>query len=378
MVKEPNIDYTYCPPIPGNYVPGDRPLSQIKYLIFHYTASPGSSSLANTIYYSRTPQNGVGGHYFVDEKTIYAQTPVLAQAGSVGKWQAQTYYYPDCRNATSINIEMCCQSLYGKKATDLKGWPDNDIYFTQGTIDNAIALGRWLIAQFKFDKDHVIRHFDVYGKDGDPTDLAFRKACPRPFVSDDINVYYNDTGNNLWIKFRDYLFSDNPAPLDLVKHDHPLDPSYHQWTAEVTNISKDDYLNVRTGVGVSYPNLPSYPRLALGNRVDITSEALAEDGRIWYQIRIAGKYYGYARQDYFMPLTPIKIAQVDKVQRLIIRSEPVVKQSTVYKLHNQLAKGNYVEVLDDTSDRFFDRIRFKIDGVYHIAYASRYYLSRIE
>lgn len=79
-----------------------------------------------------------------------------------------------------------------------------------------------------------------------------------------------------------------------------------------------------------------------------------------------------------MPLTPIKIAQVDKVQRLIIRSEPVVKQSTVYKLHNQLAKGNYVEILDDTSDRFFDRIRFKIDGVYHIAYASRYYLSRIE
>ena len=376
MVKEPAIDYTYCPPIPGNYVPGNRPLSQIKYLIFHYTASPGGSSLANTVYYSRTPSAGVGAHYFVDENKIFASTPVLCRAGSVGKWKASSYY-SDANNDTSINIEMCCQSLLGKKASDLKGWPDNDIYFTQGTIDNAIALGRWLIDEFGFDKDHVIRHFDVFGKDGDPTNLAYRKACPRPFVSDDVNIYYNDTGNNLWNKFRDYLFSDNPAPLDLIKHDSPIDPSYKQWTAEVTHIAQDDYLNVRTGAGASYPNLSSYPRLALGNRVDVVSEALADDGRIWFQIRIAGKYYGYVRSDYLQPLTEIKIAKVDHVQRLIVRSEPKVSQQTVYKLYPALAKTNYVEILD-SSDRFFDRIRFQDQKCgYHIAYASRYYLERV-
>lgn len=41
---------------------------------------------------------------------------------------------------------------------------------------------------------HVVRHYDVTAK-----------ACPRPWVGDDINTYYRKTGNTLWNEFKTKL-----------------------------------------------------------------------------------------------------------------------------------------------------------------------------
>lgn len=47
-------------------------------------------------------------------------------------------------------------------------------------------------------------------------------------------------------------------------------------------------LNVRSGPGVSYPNIKKWPLLAYGNKVDVCDE---RNG--WYYIRIDGRIYGF-------------------------------------------------------------------------------------
>ncbi len=362
---------------------GTRNVSDIKFATIHYNANPGSSTKNNSEYYATTPLNGVSMHWFVGDDGCWSIIPETMIAGHEGRWSG-TEYLTESRNFNSIGIETTCLSMSGKKAKDMTGYED-DIYWTDNTYKNLVELTRDVVKRYGIPRANVLRHFDIH--DG-------KKRCPIMFVNE-WNVYYKRSGEDMWKEFLDNVFSGSniikvPTKDGMYRYydeqrdgwtddptSKPLNPTYKQWTAEVTHITQDDYLNVRTGAGASYPNLPSYPRLALGNRVDVVSEALADDGRIWFQIRIAGKYYGYVRSDYLQPLTEIKIAKVDHVQRLIVRSAPVVKQSSVYKPYNYLGLGNYVEVLD-SSDRFFDRIRFRDQkGGYHIAYASRYYLERV-
>ncbi len=371
---------------------GTRNASDIKYLVLHYTANPGSTEYNNCLYYATADLSGVSAHYFAGEE-IYRCVPDLNIAGHCAKWK-NTEYLTSCRNGNSLSIEQMVKSMSGKTARELSGM-ENDLYFEPMTFVNTVKLSRELIKKYNIPITNVIRHYDVFAVPMRVHEMTAHKLCPRFMIGDDINVYFNRTGNSIWKEFIENVKSDSViitvptkggvtlyynVETDQFVDDptsKPLNPTYKQWTAEVTHITQDDYLNVRTGAGVSYPNLPSYPRLALGNRIDVVSEALADDGRIWFQIRIAGKYYGYVRSDYLQPLTEIKIAKVDHVQRLIVRSEPKVSQQTVYKLYPALAKTNYVEVLD-SSDRFFDRIRFQDQkGGYHIAYASRYYLERV-
>lgn len=57
-------------------------------------------------------------------------------------------------------------------------------------------------------------------------------------------------------------------------------------------------LNVRTGAGINYNKLPSYPILKKGNLVDVLKAKKDTSGNKWYQIRIAGKYTGYVSAQY--------------------------------------------------------------------------------
>ena len=67
-----------------------------------------------------------------------------------------------------------------------------------------------------------------------------------------------------------------------------------KWVGEVTAQS----LNVRTWAGTEYPNIKSYPELAITNLVDVCDTVKAADGSVWYYIRIAGKYYGFVSAKY--------------------------------------------------------------------------------
>ena len=69
-----------------------------------------------------------------------------------------------------------------------------------------------------------------------------------------------------------------------------------KWVGKVTASS----LNVRKWAGKEYGRIKSYPYLYSGNLVDVCDTVKAADGKAWYYIRIAGKYYGFVSSDYIV------------------------------------------------------------------------------
>lgn len=69
-----------------------------------------------------------------------------------------------------------------------------------------------------------------------------------------------------------------------------------KWVGKVTASS----LNVRKWAGKEYGRIKSYPYLYRGNLVDVCDTVKASDGKAWYYIRIAGKYYGFVSSDYIV------------------------------------------------------------------------------
>ncbi len=135
----------------------------IRYIVIHYVGATGSA-LANVKYYGGTPNISASAHYYVghasEDGSIYQSVDPKDCAWHCGSTNGK--YYSECRNDSSIGIEMCCH-----KASD-GTW-----YFDDITIEKTIELTKWLMAEYGIDADHVIRHYDVT-----------HKTCPAPFVND--------------------------------------------------------------------------------------------------------------------------------------------------------------------------------------------------
>lgn len=85
-----------------------------------------------------------------------------------------------------------------------------------------------------------------------------------------------------------------PAPKkkeESSKKELSRDP---KWVGKVTT-SK---LNVRIWAGTQYSNIQSYPYLAYENLVDVCDSLKDDEGKLWYYIRIAGKFYGFVNAKY--------------------------------------------------------------------------------
>lgn len=155
-----------------NYNNSNRSNSQIKYLVYHYVG--GVSTARNNADYFYSTYRGASAHFFVDENEIWQVVEENDTAWSVG---ANSYKHWECRNSNSINIEMCCKK-------DRNGnW-----YIEDATIQNAIELGQYLIGKYGFDRNHVLRHYDVTGKN-----------CPEPMVRNP----------QLWTNLLDRLFGSS-------------------------------------------------------------------------------------------------------------------------------------------------------------------------
>ena len=145
----------------SNYRKGRR--DSIKYIVIHYVGATGGA-LDNVKYYASSDV-GTSAHYFVGHANeggaIYQSVAPENCAWHCGSETG--VYYSDCRNDSSIGIEMCCH-----KASDGK-W-----YFDDITVQKAIELTRWLMKEYNISEKNVIRHYDVT-----------RKRCPAPFVADE-------------------------------------------------------------------------------------------------------------------------------------------------------------------------------------------------
>ena len=134
---------------------GSRKAGDIKYLIYHYTGNITDKAVNNAKFYRDGNTRKAGAHFFVDDTDVYQSIDDLLIANAVGgsKWDdcAKTgggTMHGIVKNANSISIEMC--STNGQ--------------ISDATLNNAVELGKVLMAKYNITIDRVYRHFDVNGK----------------------------------------------------------------------------------------------------------------------------------------------------------------------------------------------------------------------
>lgn len=132
-----------------------RKLTDIKWLCFHYTANDGDTDEANANYFANnTPI--ASANYFVDDDSVTQTVPDDYVAYAVGGTKYPNTkggkYYGIVRNSNSIHIEMCDTIKDGKHNV------------SEATKKNALALAKSLMLKYSIDINHVVRHYDVTGK----------------------------------------------------------------------------------------------------------------------------------------------------------------------------------------------------------------------
>lgn len=126
----------------------------VKYIVVHYTGNLGDTAGNNAAYFAREVV-GASAHFFVDEIEVWRSVPENCTA-----WHCGTkgrYYHPDCRNRSSIGVEICMLDKLG--------------HIRQGSIDCAAELVRELMRKYGIPAERVMRHYDVT-----------HKSCPEPMV----------------------------------------------------------------------------------------------------------------------------------------------------------------------------------------------------
>lgn len=156
-----------------------RDTKTIEYIVIHYTGNDGDKSWNNANYFQNNQNLSASAHLFVDDTSLYLSVPFEYVAYSVGSFTVDTSkgggkYYKKCTNANSINIELCDTVKDGKYNV------------TQKTIDNALDITKELMTRYNIPASHVIRHFDVTGKE-----------CPAYWV--DKTKWENEFRNKLYI-----------------------------------------------------------------------------------------------------------------------------------------------------------------------------------
>lgn len=140
---------------------------QIKYLVIHYTAGVTSKvgTARNTASWFANPRSGGTADFIVDDGEIvqYNPDPLNYACWAVGgrKYNNQGgSLYNIATNINCISIEICSSNKTGKVTNP----NDNNWYFTDAVINNAIALSKYLMQTYNITIDRVIRHYDVNGK----------------------------------------------------------------------------------------------------------------------------------------------------------------------------------------------------------------------
>lgn len=116
----------------------------------HYTGNSKDTAKANANYFAGAGRNA-SAHFFVDDTEIRQSVALKDTAWSVG---AKSYKHASCRNANSINIEMCCTAGNYKISDKTK---ENAAYLC-AYICNLLGITAAGVDTY------VLRHYDVTGK----------------------------------------------------------------------------------------------------------------------------------------------------------------------------------------------------------------------
>lgn len=150
-----------------NFSNSNRAAGQIKYLVKHYVGATGGAE-ANCNYFYDT-YRGASAHFFVGHDGEIWQC--VEENDTAWHCGASSYKHKECRNSNSIGVELCV------KKDENGNW-----YYTEATKKAAVELFAYLMDKYGIDADHVLRHYDVTGK-----------QCGEPDVR---------RGNKVWSEFK--------------------------------------------------------------------------------------------------------------------------------------------------------------------------------
>lgn len=134
-----------------------------EYVVIHYTANPGSTAEQNRNYFENLKDTG---------ETYASAQFVIGLEGEIIQCVPcnEMAYCSNSLNDRCISIEMC--------------HPDDTGNFNDATYNNCVYLVARLMNYYHLDMDHLIRHYDVTGKN-----------CPKYFVEHE----------DRWEVFKDFV-----------------------------------------------------------------------------------------------------------------------------------------------------------------------------
>lgn len=129
---------------PNPYSRPQTALEEIKGIVVHYTANPGTTAVQNRNYFESlkdTHDTKASSHFVIGiEGEIVQCIP-----------SSEISYASNDRNSDTLSIECCHKDETGQ--------------FTQETYDSLVELTAWLCGKFNIPVESVIRHYDVTGKE---------------------------------------------------------------------------------------------------------------------------------------------------------------------------------------------------------------------
>ena len=155
----------------------------VKYIVIHYVGGDRDSTAKNNVDYFAGGDRQASAHYFVDENEIWQSVEESRAAWHCGgplQGSGGHTYFQICTNRNSIGIEMCDRIRDYRRIIPNK------------TIENVAWLVQYLMKKYGIPKSHVLRHFDVTGKN-----------CPNAYPEYNTNDYLLSAAG--WERFRDRI-----------------------------------------------------------------------------------------------------------------------------------------------------------------------------
>lgn len=165
---------------PNEYSRPETPLEEVKGIVIHYTANPGTTAQQNRNYFEGLAESKItkaSSHFIVGLSGEIIQCIPMDEIAYASKE----------RNVDTISIECCIDNEEGR--------------FNEQTYDAVVKLTAWLVGEYALEIDDVIRHYDVTGKN-----------CPKYFVEHesawedfkiDVETYIDTYGITKYIENED-------------------------------------------------------------------------------------------------------------------------------------------------------------------------------
>lgn len=129
--------------------PGDK-LDAMNGIVIHYTGNPGTTARQNRDYFAGLAKSHAD--YISSNFVVGLEGEALQAVPS-----DEVAYASGKRNNDTLSIEVC--------------HPDDTGKFSPETTETLVRLVQWLVDYYRLERNQIIRHFDVSGKE-----------CPRWFV----------------------------------------------------------------------------------------------------------------------------------------------------------------------------------------------------